>query len=128
VIVGEQALFRRKTNKKGKSVGKPVLTGYTFTFSTALDPATATNPANYLVDTVTTKKVKKKVQPILHLITNLTVSYSANTVTIAFAGKVNFKTGGQITVLNGVTSASGGPLGGTTVFTISRGGGGITPS
>ena len=75
VIIGEKAVFHRKTNKKGKPLGPAVLTGYEFEFSSALDPASATNSANYEVDSVMTKRVKKKTVRILKPITNFTVSY-----------------------------------------------------
>ena len=79
---------------------------------------------------MSTKKVKKKVTHILKPITNFTVSYVAanDAVDIAFSGTETFPTGGQITVLNGVTSASGGALAGTTVFTIAPKGNTISPA
>jgi hypothetical protein len=128
VVIAEQPVFHRKTNKKGKPVGNPVLTGFTLDFSVPLNPATASDSANYQVDTVTTKKVKKSVKRILHAITKFTVSYLAasDTVELAFAGKETFPTGGQITVVGGssggVTGASGVPLAADTVFTIAPGG------
>jgi hypothetical protein len=128
VIIGEQSLFSRKTNKKGRPVGKPVLAGFEFEFSSPLNPASATNSANYQVDILTKKRVKKKVERILHPITTFNVSYSNDTVTIVLARRETFKTGGQITILNSLAGASGGAVAGTTVFTISKGGKGITPS
>ena len=128
VIIGEQSLFLRKTNKKGRPVGKPVLAGFEFEFSSPLNPASATNPANYQVDSVTNKRVKKKVERILQPITSFKVSYSNDAVTIVLARRETFKTGGQITILNSLAGASGTALAGTTVFTISKGGKGITPS
>ena len=113
VIVSEQPLFHRKTNKKGKPVGSPVLSGFVFDFSDALNPSSATNGANYQVDTITTKRVKKQTRRILHPITSFSVAYSAATdsVTLTFSGKQTFRTGGQITVVGGppagVTGASG---------------------
>ena len=77
VIISEKAVFERKINKKGKPVGKAVLTGFIIDFSAPLNPATATNRVNFELDTVTTKKVKKKVTRILHPITKFTVSYSS---------------------------------------------------
>ena len=59
-IIGEQALFTRKLNKKHKPVGKQVLTGFVLDFSTAMDPATAGNAANYQVDWTSTKRVKQE--------------------------------------------------------------------
>ena len=101
-IIGQQPLFERKL-KKGKPVGKPVLTGFTFDFSGPLNSNAASDPANYEVDTMTKKKVKKKVEHILRPITNFTVSFTAasDAVMIAFTRKEKFPTGGQITVLGG---------------------------
>ena len=124
VIVAEQALFNRKLNKKGKPTGKPALTGFTLDFGVPLNAATAENPANYQVDTVTTKKVKKKTQQVLHPITNFTVSYTAagGAVEISLGAKETFPTGGRITVVSGLTTAVGGTLTGPAVFAISKGG------
>ena len=123
-IIGEQPIFQRKLNKKGKPVGKPALTGYTLDFSTALNASAAANRANFEIATLTTKRVKKTVKRILHPIQNFTVSYSPtdHSVTLKLAGKQTFPTGGEIMVLPGVTSASGGTLEGTTVFNIAKGG------
>ncbi len=132
VIIGETAVFQRKTNKKGKPVGSPVLTGFVVDFSAPLNAATATNPVNYQLDTVTTKKVKKTVERILHPITKFTVSYSAanDSVDLALVGTQTFPTGGQLTIVSGpsrgVTGASGAPLGGPTVLAISAKGRTIT--
>ena len=73
---------------------------------------------------MSTKKVKKKVEHLLRPITNFTVTYTAasDAVMIAFAGKETFPTGGQITVLGGLTTASGGTLSGPAVYAISKGG------
>jgi len=130
VIIGEQALFQRKLNKKGKPVGSPVLVGYTFDFSSALNPAPAGNPANYQVDTVITKRVKKKVERILLPLSGFGASYKAasEAVTLTLAGKPTFPAGGQITVLSGVTSTSGAALAGNTMFIIAPKGRTITPS
>ena len=123
-IIGEQPIFQRKFNKKGKPVGKPALTGYTLDFNTALNASAAANRANFEIATLTTKRVKKTVERILHPIANFTVSYSPtdHSVTLKFAGKQTFPTGGEIMVLPGVTNASGGTLEGTTVFNIAKGG------
>ena len=59
-------MFLRKTNKRGKPVGKRVLAGYTIDFSTKLNASSAGNPGNYQVDSVTTKRVKREVEPALH--------------------------------------------------------------
>ncbi len=127
-IIGEQAVFTRKL-KKGKPVGKAVLTGYMLDFGAPLNPTAAANRANYQVATMTTKKVKKKVTHILKPISNFTVSYvpAKDAVEVMFTGAETFPTGGQITVSTGVTSANGGALAGTTMFTISPKGNNISP-
>ena len=85
MIINEQSLFQRKL-KKGKPTGKAVLSGFTFDFGVPLKSASAANAANYQVDAVTTKKVKKNTQHILHPITNIIVSYvvTSDAVEIAF--------------------------------------------
>ena len=124
VVIGEQPLFERKLNKKGKPIGKAVLSGFTLDFGVPLNAAAASIAANYQVDTVTTKRVKKKIETILHPIKKFTVSYVAasDAIEIKLGAKETFPTGGQITVLGGLTTASGGTLTGPAVFTISKGG------
>ncbi len=132
-IIREQPLFHRKTNKEGKAIGRSVLTGFVFDFSEALNPSRATIAANYQVDTVSTKRIKKQTRRILHPITGFAVAYSAATdsVTLTFTGKQAFRTGGQIEVLSGpsfgVTGKSGAALAGNNVFTVSAGGKKINP-
>ena len=133
VIVSEQPLFHRKTNKKGKPVGRLVLSGFLFDFSGALNSSSATNPADYEIDAISTKRVRKQTRRILHPITSFSVAYSAATdsVTLTFSGKQTFRTGGQITVVGGppagVTGASGAALAGNNAFTVSPGGKEISP-
>jgi MBG domain len=128
LIIGERALFLRKTNKKGKPVGSPTFAGFAFNFSAPLNAASAGSSLNYHVDSVTTKRVKKHTERVLHPITGFSVAYSptTNTVTLIFAGKQAFTTGGQITILSGpsggVTGDTGIALAGTTVFNIAPGG------
>jgi hypothetical protein len=125
IITRELPLFHRNTNKKGKPIGMPVLSGFEFDFSQALNPSSATNNANFQIDTVATKRVKKQTQRILHPITGFSVAYSAanDSVTLTFAGKQTFKAGGQISVVggppSGVTGVSGVALAGSRVFRIS---------
>ncbi len=134
VIVGEKALFNRKTNKKGRPIGKPVLDGFVLDFSGPLNPTSATTRANYQLDTVTTKRVKKQTQRVLHPITSFSVAYSAanDSVTLTFAGKQTFRTGGQLTVVSrppgGVTGESGATLAENSVFNISARGKKISPT
>ena len=53
----------RKTNKKGKPVGKPMIVGFALEYSTAMDPATAGLAANYQVDATARKHGKGKWGP-----------------------------------------------------------------
>ena len=112
MVISEQPVFQRKLNKQGKPVGKAVLTGFTLDFNMPLSAAAVSNPANYELDTVTIKKVKKSLDRVLHPIKNFTVTYTpaSDSVTLKLAGTQTFPTGGQITVLPGVTSDSGGVL------------------
>jgi hypothetical protein len=52
----------------------------------------------------------------------VTYTPASDSVTLELVGAQSFRTGGQITVLPGVTSDSGSVLIGTTVFTITPGG------
>jgi hypothetical protein len=111
VIVGEKALFPRKLNKKHRPVGKPVLTGFVLDYSTAMDPATAGNAANYQVDRVSSKRVKHKKVQVLHPVP-ITVTYDAvdRAVSLLSSGEQAFAKGGQLTVIatppGGVSGAS----------------------
>jgi hypothetical protein len=117
VIIGEQALFTRKLNKKHKPVGKPTLSGFRLEFSEAMDPATVGNAASYQVAWTSTKRVKKKAVTSLHPVP-ASAQYNAATdsVDLVLSGKQAFAQGGQITVIaeppNGVSGASGAPLDG----------------
>ncbi len=129
VITGEQPVFHRKTNKKGKPIGQPVLSGFLFDFSEALSPTSATSAANYQVDTITTKRVKKQTRRILHPITSFSIAYSAasDSVALTFTVKQTFRTGGQIKVVGGPSfGVTGATLSGNVVFTISPEGRRIT--
>jgi hypothetical protein len=70
------------------------------------------------------RRSKKKKETILRPISKFTVSYLAasDAVEITLGAKETFTTGGQITVLGGLTTASGGALSGPAVFTVSAGG------
>jgi hypothetical protein len=67
----------------------------------------------------------KKKETIPHSITNFTATYLAasDAVEITLGANETFPTGGQITVLGGLTTASGSTLSGPAVFTISKGAG-----
>ena len=111
-IISEQVLFTRKVNKRHKPVGKPVLMGFEFDFSAAMNPSSAGNPSNYEVDWISSKRVKRKHATQLHSLPVI-VQYSAATdaVTVLLTEKQTFNQGGRITVVagapNGVSSATG---------------------
>ena len=114
----------------GKPTGKAVLSGFTLDLGVPLNAASASDSANYQVDAVTTKRVKKKIETILHPIKKFTVSYVAasDAIEIKFNAMETFPTGGQLTILGDMTTASGDTLSGPAVFTISKGGKRIGPS
>jgi ELWxxDGT repeat protein len=126
-IIGEQAVFQRRLNKRGKPVGKAVLTGFALEFSRPMS-ASVLNAADYQLEEV--RKVGgrsklAKVKPV-----GLTVSYdtSSSTVTVEIAGKQPFAKGGVLTVNTAVASAAGKSLAGNSAFTISPGGKTIGPA
>src|SRR5262249_27238833 len=123
VLIGEQPVFRRKLNKKGKSVGKPVLIGFKLDFNLPIDAAAASTPANYHPTSRAANTVKPRLHRLLHPIKGCTVSYTpaADSVTLKLPHPQSFAKGGQLTVLPGVTGASAGVLAGTTTFAITPG-------
>jgi hypothetical protein len=125
-IVGESVVPVFKKHKpNGKPIGTPVV-GFEFQFSTAMNPATVDNPANYQLAWTSTKKVKGKVQTILHplrVVSATNVGSSSTILVTTNAPTTRFPRGGQVTVLGAspgnVTSAAGVLLGGNPVFRIS---------
>ncbi len=130
-ITGEQPLFLRKTDKKGKPIGRSILSGFVFDFSEPLNPTSAVNSGNYQVDAIITKRVKKQTRRVFQPLRSVAVSYSASadSITLKFTRKQAFPKGGEITVVggstSGVTSTSGATLIGNQVFMISPHGHGI---
>ena len=74
--------------------------------------------------------MKKKTQQIPHPFTNFTVTYDASTdsVDIMLGSTQTFPTGGELTVLGGMTTSAGGTLTGNAVYSISKGGKSVSPS
>jgi streptogramin lyase len=112
-ISSESVVLNQKFNKKHKPVGKPTLSGYTITFSTAMNQTALADSGNYQVALkviknervkVGKKTVTKKVtvlNPIGFSVTQVT----ADSVTLTLAGKQTFPKGGQITI---IAAAPGG--------------------
>jgi hypothetical protein len=90
-----------------------------------MDPASAGVAANYQMDSVTKKHLKKSTSTSLKPVAfSSAYDASTNTVKLTFKGKPNFAKGGQITVTatssGGVASAAGVLLATSdTKFTIS---------
>ncbi len=131
-ITGEKVVLTYlKHNKKGKPIGKPVVS-IVFDYSIPMDPGTADDPANYQLDSVTTKKAKK----VLHGVGILSATPNGSNTTVRLATSATQKTfakGGQITVIytppNGISSAAGVPLAaGDSTFIISPKATSIAPS
>ena len=124
VLISEQPVFAQEQQERQADRQTGALRFHASIRHCARTPASASNAANYQLDTVTTKKVKKKSQTILHQISNFSVSYVAasDSVEFTFGGTETFPTGGQLTVLNGLTTAAGGSLTGNAVYAISKGG------
>jgi hypothetical protein len=137
-IIGESVVVSQKTNKKGKKVGKPVVTGYTITFSTAMNQTSLASATNYEIDvlksikTVTTKVGKRKIKTKVPVyaragFTIPAASLMSNSVTLVLAGKQTFPKGGRIQVFaGGVDNSSGVALAQTVIRTISPKGTGIS--
>jgi hypothetical protein len=132
-IIAERVSLTYQHDKRGKPVGEP-LVSFVFSFSTAMDPGTAGNSANYQVEWASTKRVAKHTVIVLHPIA-ATATYDAlsHTVTLTTtARQVQFARGGAITIFvappTGVSSEAGVFLAGPTRFTISPRATGIVPS
>ena len=127
-IIGERAIFHRRLNKRGKPIGKAVLTGFALEFSRPM-AASAANAALYQLEEVRAGAAGKSKLENLRGV-GLTVSYdtSSNTVTVNVAGKQSFPNGGVLAVNTAVASAAGKSLGGSSTFTISPRGKMIGPA
>jgi hypothetical protein len=124
-IIGEQVVpVTLKHNKHGKPIGMPKLS-FVFEFSTAMDPASVNNTNNYQLDSVSTKKIKKRVQTVLHSIGIQSATYNASTNSVTLvtsATSTKFPKGGRLTVIGspvGIESAAGAFLAENAVFMIS---------
>ena len=116
-IIGESIATFRKTNKKGKPVGKPIFEGFTLEFSIPMNPSTAGGFLNYQVDGMTTKRGKKKTVTVfkpVRVTANYSESNHIDSVTLSLKNATPFLKGGRITIVNsppnGVSSAAGGLL------------------
>jgi hypothetical protein len=114
-------------NKKGKPVGKAVLSGFALQFSRPMSSSVG-NVADYQLDEVRMAAGRSKLAKLKAV--GLTVSYdaSSSTVTLDLAGKHAFLQGGVLSVNTAAASAAGKSLGGSHTFTISPRGKTIAPA
>jgi len=126
----------QKRNKRGNPIGRPVLSGYQFTFNMAMNPSTTGFSSNYIVQNYVQVRVKvgKRYQKQLQLRPiGFSLQYPSNNTVKLITGKQAFKYGGQITLVasppTGISSAAGAFLNTSyTVYNIARGGMGISPA
>ncbi len=99
--------MQQKVNKRGKKIGKPTLSGYTITFSTAMDQTALSKGGSYEIDLVTkikttiTKVARKKIKtqvPVYKKIAFRVTNVTSDSVTLTLAGKQTFPKGGRLTV------------------------------
>ena len=126
MIIGEQPLFHRKTNKKGKPAGKPVLQGFTLEFSRPMGTSTG-DSLDYSFRKSVAKATKKKPVKLRNVGFVVAYSPSDDVVTIYIAANQTFPNGGLLDVSDTVTSADGRSLAGTDAFAIGKGGKTIEP-
>ena len=132
-ISSDAVVISQKRNKKGKKVGKPVISGYLITFNTTMNQGTLGMSANYVLDTVViTKRTKKKPsQTVLTPIAFSVTIVSTNSVTLSPSGTPFSKKAGMITLEAsslGFESAAGAFLASNVAFNIARGGKSISLS
>lgn len=133
LVTSETVLDAPTKSKKGKHSGKPVISGFTLTFDTPLDAASASNAASYEVDYTITRRVKRKTVTRLNPVP-ITAAYNpaTNSVVLKIQGNQPFTKGGEITVIStpstGVQSQGGAPLSpGDTTFLILPKAAGVQP-
>jgi streptogramin lyase len=104
-VIREAVLHTQKRNKKGKAVGRAVLSGFELDFNVAMNPASVSKLGNYQVGFYATRRVKRKTVRSVHPVAvSVTFDAAKDSVMLTLAGKVSFPKGGQIT-LNGAPPA-----------------------
>jgi hypothetical protein len=126
VIIGEKAIIARKTNKKGKPTGKPVLQGFTLQFNEAMGRSAA-DAAEYTLEKIVAKATKKKPAKLGRIPFTVTYSPAADTVTVSLSGNQTFPLGGMLQLGKSVASDEGAFLSGKDTFVIGKGGKTIQP-
>ena len=130
-VQGATVVFTQKTNPKThKKIGKPVLTGYQFTFNTAMN-SSITNLNDYQVQIYVPGKGRgKNKKPAHYQAIGFSLKPMSSTTVQVLTGtqtSTTFKNGGRITLIGtGISSAAGAFLGGDPVYSIYPGGRRIT--
>ena len=120
-------------------MGRPVLAGFEFDFSTPMNPVTTGSPSNFRLGRYVTRRVGRRTVKVLQPV-RFTERFnpSNNSVKLLLTGKPTFPRGGQITLVatspGGISSAAGvlldgdnnGTPGGNGTFTIIVNARGIT--
>jgi len=131
-IVNPSVVFTQKTNPKThKKIGKPVLTGYQFTFNTVMN-SSITNVNDFQVQIYVPAKGRGRNFKPAHYqaIAGFSLKPMSSTTVQVLTGtqtSTTFKNGGRITLIGtGISSAAGALLGNNVVYSISKGGRSIT--
>ena len=113
VIIGQSVLFTRKTNRRGKPVGRPILAGFEIDFSTSMNPVTTGNSNNFRLGKYVTRRVGRRTVKVLQPV-RFTERFdpSNNSVKLLLTGKkATFPRGGHVTLIaappGGISSAAG---------------------
>jgi hypothetical protein len=126
VIIGEQAIFRRKLNRKGQPVGKPALQGFALQFSRPMGSGVG-DAGNYLLERVASKATYKRPAKLVPVGFTVAYSPSSDTINVNVAGNQAFASGGLLVVSNALASSDGATLSGSKSFSIGKGGKSIGP-
>ena len=130
-IQSATVLTYQKKNRRGKPIGKPVLTGYQFTFNMAMNPS-ITNLNDYQVQIYVPAKGRGKNSKPAHYqaiggFSLINTSSTTVQVLIGTQTSTTFKNGGRITLIGtGISSKAGALLGNNVLCSISKGGKSIT--
>jgi hypothetical protein len=98
VVTGQSPIFTQRHNRRGKPIGRPVLTGFELDFNVAMDAATTGNSGNYVVDAIVLKRVRGKRVKVLQQV-GFSLSMVSSTAMRLLTGGQKLSKGGRI-ILN----------------------------
>ena len=119
LVQSATVLVTQRRNRRGRPIGRPVLSGYQFTFNAPMSASVA-NPANYQVGFYVRQRVRVRVgrrfvvrNQLALRATGFSVTMPSNNTVQILTGRQRFPMGGEIILLAaGITSAQGGLLDG----------------